>query len=227
MSNIIQTNMSLELCGDKFNLSDYLKTQVKTKQLVLDFSTTLKPGMLESDVLIHLENFLDESGLQKRWHPTKFRAGINTTCSFRDLSTPYTLAENDIFFLDIGPVYFDHEGDYGETFVFGSEPKLEKLRDASKNIFYKTQEEWRKQKLTGAELYEFADQEAKKLDLRLNSNMYGHRLGDFPHALFSKEKLGNLEFSPVSNLWVLEIHLIDDQIQRGAFFEDILSSSLN
>jgi methionine aminopeptidase len=212
-----------EAVGLKFNLDDYSKAQEKTRVLTREFAKLIKPGMPESIGKNLLEKFLDDSGLEKRWHPTKFRMGVNTVCNFRDNSEEYILKENDIFFVDIGPVYYDHEGDYGETFTVGSDPQLDKLRDATQIIFQKTQAEWRKKNLTGNALYEFADYEASKLGLRLNSNMYGHRLGDFPHAVFSKRKLGSLEFTPAANLWVLEVHLIDDQIKRGAFFEDILA----
>lgn len=211
-----------ELCGEKFNLDQYLKAQEKTRQLVREFSMLIHPGMDEAEGKKLLEKFMDDSDLEKRWHPTKFRMGPNTTCNFRDNSIPYTLSQNDIFFVDIGPVYFDHEGDYGETFVVGNDPALKKLGNAAKDIFYTTQTEWKKNKLSGHDLYLFAQDEALKLGFRLNSNMYGHRLGDFPHAVFSKKKLGSLNFTPAAHMWVLEIHLIDDKTNRGAFFEDIL-----
>ena len=54
-------------------------------------------------------------------------------------------------------------------------------------------------------------------------SMNGHRLGDFPHALHYKGKLSDFSEAPFPNLWVLEIHLIDEKINRGAFFEDILT----
>ena len=52
--------------------------------------------------------------------------------------------------------------------------------------------------------------------------MAGHRLGDFPHKVCSSKKLSKLEKVPVENLWVLEIHLIDEDSDQSAFFEDIL-----
>ena len=85
-----------------------------------------------------------------------------------------------------------------------------------------TQEAWKQDELTGVELYEFASNEAEKMNLKLNSNMYGHRLGDFPHALHYKGKLGNQDFFPLPHLWVLEIHVLDESLGRGAFFEDVL-----
>lgn len=211
-----------EMLGDQFNLEDYLRAQEKTRQVVLAFSKMLKPGINEVEAKALLEKTLDESGLEKRWHPTKMRIGPNTTKNFRDDCTPHELTENDIFFVDIGPVYYNHEGDYGETFVLGSDPRLKTLADASKMIFYSTQKAWKEKKLTGIELYEHASHEAQKLNLKLNSNMYGHRMGDFPHAVHSRAKLGSLDFSPSPRLWILEIHLIDEELGMGSFFEDLL-----
>lgn len=211
-----------ENLGEHFNLEDYLRSQEKTRQVVLAFSKTLKPGINEVEAKALLEKAMDESGLEKRWHPTKMRIGHNTTKNFRDESDPHVLLENDIFFVDIGPVYYNHEGDFGETFTLGNDSRLQKLAESSKAIFYSTQKVWKEKNLTGEELYKYAELEAQKLNLKLNSNMYGHRLGDFPHAVHSRAKLGTLDFTPAPKLWVLEIHVIDEELGRGSFFEDIL-----
>lgn len=214
--------MTAENCGIDFNLELYLKARTKTIQVVQSAAKKINPGMNEAQSIIVLNRELDRAGLEKFWHPTKFRINSNTTKNFHDISEDVVLFENDIFFIDVGPVFFNHEGDYGETFVVGSDARLVRLQEAAKKIFYATQAIWKSSKLTGAQLYEFASNEALKMNLKLNSNMYGHRLGDFPHALHYKGKLGDLDFPVAPYLWVLEIHLIDESINRGAFFEDIL-----
>lgn len=213
---------SQEKTGQQFNLEIYLASQEKTRKLVKLFSELLRPGMTEVEAKTLLEKTMDESGLEKRWHPTKMRIGTNTVKSFRDESELTTLSADDLFFVDIGPVYSNHEADYGETFVIGNNPKFTHLRDSTRKVFDLTKTQWLENKLSGQELYAYAEQEATKLGLRLNTAMYGHRLGDFPHAVHSRDKLGLIEFSPTPNLWILEIHLIDDSIGRGAFFEDLL-----
>lgn len=90
-----------ENLGEQFNLEDYLRAQEKTKQVVLAFSKMLRPGINEVEAKALLEKTLDESGLEKRWHPSKMRIGPNTTKNFRDDSIPHVLTENDIFFVDI------------------------------------------------------------------------------------------------------------------------------
>jgi Xaa-Pro aminopeptidase len=211
-----------EKCGTKFNLDQFVFSQNKTKKIVQDFSLIIKPGMSEKDAFEKLESYLNESGLEKRWHPTKLRFGKNTTKSFRDLSEDVILNEEDVFFFDIGPVYGEHEGDYGETFVVGNSRENQKLASASKEIFNVTKDLWKKENLTGEALYQKAEELALKMGYQLNTKMYGHRLGDFPHALFCKESLGKIDFNPAPFLWVLEIHIIDQKRQLGSFYEDLL-----
>ena len=214
--------INAESTGTNFDIDRYLEARALTIKAVQTTAHFLKAGMTESQAIEVLNQNLNSLGFEKFWHPTKLRMNANTTKNFRDPSDELKLTEDDLFFIDIGPVFLNHEGDYGETFVLGNNPLLINLRDATKKIFAATQDQWRDNNLTGVELYQFAETEAKKYNLRLNSNMYGHRLGDFPHAVHYKGKLGSLDFSPKGYLWVLEIHLIDDSINRGAFFEDIL-----
>lgn len=214
--------MTTENCGIDFNLELYLKARAQTILAVQTVAKKIHPGMNEAEAIVLLHDELDRAGVEKFWHPTKFRMNRNTTKNFRDISDDVELEENDLFFIDIGPVFFNHEGDYGETFVIGCDPRLIKLQAATKTVFDATQEAWKTNKFTGVELYDFASNEALKLNLSLNSNMYGHRLGDFPHAVHYKGKLGTQDTTVAPYLWVLEIHLIDESINRGAFFEDIL-----
>lgn len=216
------SNSPEENIGTSFNLTQYLEARAKTIQAVQETAKSILPGMNEAQCVAILNLELEKARVEKFWHPTKFRINANTTKSFREASEDLILKDQDLFFIDIGPVFYNHEGDYGETFVIGDDPKLLKLKSAAKDIFNSTQKVWKQNKLSGVELYEFATNEALKINLKLNTNMYGHRLGDFPHALHYKGKLGTLEFSPAPHLWVLEIHLLDESIGRGAFFEDIL-----
>lgn len=214
--------MTIENCGSHFNLDQFLDARLKTIQAVQQTASKIQTGMNETEAHSILANQLSLAGAVKFWHPSKFRIGANTVKSFKDISDEVTLSNDDIFFIDIGPVFLNHEGDYGETFVLGNNPKLLNLKMAAKNIFLASQKKWKEEQLTGEELYRFASSEALKYNLELNTKMYGHRLGDFPHALYYKGKLGEIVTTPSPHLWVLEIHVIDHSINRGAFYEDIL-----
>ncbi len=215
--------MTIHSVGDKFNLVEYFNARDKTIKAIEQMASSFKPGLLETEAKQIIESILTENHSEKLWHPTKVRFGENTIKSFREQSIPNTrLQENDIFFIDIGPVFNSHEADFGKTFVIGCDSIHLQLKKNSEELFHLTKEIWKKENLTGKALYQFAENEAKKRNLILNLNMDGHRLGDFPHALFFKGGLGEIEECPIENLWILEIHVIDQISKRGAFFEDIL-----
>ncbi len=179
--------------------------------------------MSEPDGQSLIRQIFSKYGVQKCWHPSKFRIGPDTTKSFRELpKIDLTTSAGDLCFIDIGPVIDGHEADFGQTIVVGSK-RPHPLIQACEKVFQKTAGAWKSEKLTGQDLFEFANTEAKTRGYQLNPSMAGHRLGDFPHHLFSKEKLFRWEFSPSPNLWILEIHLVDAANVRGAFFEDLLS----
>lgn len=50
----------------------------------------------------------------------------------------------------------------------------------------------------------------------------GHRVSDFPHALYGKHRLANADFIPGDGIWVLEIQVRDLASPIGAFYEDVL-----
>jgi Xaa-Pro aminopeptidase len=214
--------MTAENLGEQFDLEKYLEARTRTIKAVRETSKKILPGMSEKEARTLLTDELNSLGVEKFWHPTKLRMNVNSVKNFSETSVETTLEKDDIYFIDIGPVFLNHEGDYGETFVTGSDPALKHLRDATHTVFAAVAAVFKEKKLSGIDLYKFAEQKAFKLGLKLNSNMYGHRLGDFPHALHHRGDLGEFTEIPNANLWVLEIHLLDEKINRGAFFEDIL-----
>lgn len=216
-----------ESVGERFDLDLYLSAQNLCRDIVHRIAAQVGPMMseVEGQALIR-EEFL-RVGVTKFWHPSKFRIGKETVKSFRELpDDSVRLEAGDIFFLDVGPIIDGHEADCGKTFVLHgpdeSSQRLHSLADASREIWSEAADQWRKHGLSGVGLFEFAECRAKSKGFQLNPLMAGHRLGDFPHALFSKEKLFSIEAVPTENLWVLEIHIIDFEAKRGAFFEDIL-----
>ena len=50
----------------------------------------------------------------------------------------------------------------------------------------------------------------------------GHRVSDFPHALYGKHRLAEADFVPGDGIWVLEVQVRDLERPIGAFFEDVL-----
>jgi hypothetical protein len=82
--------------------------------------------------------------------------------------------------------------------------------------------QWQDAGLTGKELYDFAEAQAAALGWKLNLDLSGHRLSDFPHATVYDGPMATVAFRPSPLVWVLEIHIRHPTRAFGAFFEDML-----
>jgi len=165
---------------------------------------------------------LQAMGASHTWHPTYIRFGDDTIRTPRQGIDPQRkLRATDIAVVDLGPVWDGYEGDYGDTFVFGEHPLHDACTKALHEVFDETRDAWH-HGLTGRELYDFAEGSALSKGWRLERNLAGHRIADFPHALFGQDKLAEVEIVPSEMVWVLEIQLCHPTQPIGAFFEDIL-----
>lgn len=215
--------MSLERVGESFQLEMYLEARVLTKKLVRDYATKIQIGMSEEEIKKELNLLFQKQGLEKYWHPTKVRIGRNTIKSFKEISeSSIFLKGDDIFFIDMGPVFNQHEADYGETFVLGNNPDYLRIQKSVKEIFDDVSLYWKKHRCSGQKLYQYAEEITQKKGYLFHPKMKGHRLGDFPHALVYRGSLEEAPFIKKGLLWVLEILIQDSSQQFGAFYEDII-----
>lgn len=213
----------IEKNSEGFNIEDYLKAREQTKSLLVDFASRLRPGIIEDQAHELFKHELSRYGVSKLWHPTKIRFGKNTLKSFKEKSEPNTaLGEDDIFFIDIGPVFGNYEGDYGRTFVLGENKEKHKIANAVEEIFLLVQKKWKEAGSTGEELYLYASEVTASMGYELSLKMDGHLLGEFPHTLKYKGSLAEVNFTPTENLWVLEILIQHRVLPFGAFYEDVL-----
>ena len=110
----------------------------------------------------------------------------------------------------------------GDTFTVGDAPKQQACADAARALFDEVAAEWRANGTSGRDLYAFAARRAEAMDWRLNHDIKGHRLGDFPHAIHKGGDLGDFASMPAPGLWVLEIQIAHPSEPFGAFYEDLL-----
>jgi len=213
---------TIEGIGPNFNEQDFLAARDKTISTVRETFSLLEEGMNAEDITQIINDQLKKRDVQRLWHPSKVRIGKNTLLSFSKPSGQEPLQENDILFLDIGPVFNNHEGDYGETYVFGTNLEYTRISHAVKSLFNLCHQYWKDTKASGEDLYRFADRESIKLGYHLNMSMDGHRLSDWPHSLHYKSSLNAVDFSVSKNLWVLELLITHPNGQFGAFHEDLL-----
>src|ERR1700744_1959474 len=68
-------------------------------------------------------------GISTYWHKRIVRAGANTLLPYAENPPDHMLQEDDILFLDLGPVFEEYEADFGRTFVLGTDPVKRKLAE--------------------------------------------------------------------------------------------------
>jgi methionyl aminopeptidase len=213
----------LEATGEKFSVRPFLEMRQRTRQAVFDIADRVKVGMVEEDARAMAKDVLSSKGMNKGWHHIIVRFGPNTTKDFMEPSEKgVVLGSNDIFFVDIGPVYGEHEGDGGDTFVFGSDPEHHRAKSDVKIIWNKVRDRWFRDGLTGRDLYDVAEKTAAEKGWKLNRDLSGHRLSEFPHSVHYDGAMAAVDFRPSPLLWVLEIAIIHPEHKFGAFYEDLL-----
>jgi hypothetical protein len=214
---------NLEDVGAAFTVEKMLFVRDRTRKAIHEIAARVTPGMVEEDAVEMAKDLLTELDMLKGWHDVYVRFGSNTLKTFGAPSDPgVILGENDLFFIDIGPVWEDWEGDGGDTFVVGSNPDMARCAADARKLFHIVRKKWLETGLSGKGLYDFATAEAEAMGWELNLDLSGHRLSDFPHAAVYDGPLAEIDFRPSPLLWVLEIHIRDRDGKFGAFFEDML-----
>ena len=214
---------AMEAVGPLFDREQMLETRMRTRAALHSIAAAIRPGMLEEEAVEFAKDTLADLGMLKGWHDVYVRFGRNTTKMFGHKSEPgVVLEENDIFFLDIGPVFKLWEGDAGETFTTGADPERARCAADAKRLFHIVRRQWESTGLNGRELYDYAAHQAQRLGWELNLEWNGHRVSEFPHAVHFDGSLTDLNIKPASLIWILEMHIRHPEGHYGAFFEDML-----
>lgn len=212
-----------EQVGAAFDPAAMLHARTMTWQAIDNIAAQIRPGMLESEAKARGQAVLNEMGMSRIWHPLLIRFGANTLKTFRQRSDgDPALGENDIYFIDMGVVWDGHEGDSGATFVTGDDTEMHACAEAAKTLYDRVHAYWKNERVAGPELYRYAEEQAAAAGWTLNLDIQGHRVSDFPHAIYKAGDLGEFETCPAAGLWILEIQIAHPQRPFGAFYEDLL-----
>ena len=213
----------LERVGAVFTPANMFAVRDMTRSAIHEIAAKCKPGMVEEAAVEMARDILASHGMVRGWHDVYVRFGTNTTKTFGAPSEPgIVLGYDDIFLIDIGPVWEQWEGDGGDTFVTGKDPELARCAKDARTLFHLVRKKWETESATGKALYDYATDAASQMGWNLNLDLSGHRLSEFPHAAIYDGPMATLEFTPSALLWVLEIHIRHPTKPFGAFFEDML-----
>jgi Xaa-Pro aminopeptidase len=212
-----------ERLGERHDHATLLEARRRAIAAVQDLARQVSPGMTEEDGLGVARRALRAQGFTDDWVAPYLRFGTNTLKKYAEPSAPgVALREDDVWYVDVGPLWMNHESDFADTFVFGRDPGRQRIVRDLHEVFERTVRHWRATHPTGVELYRFAASQANSLGWELDLDMAGHRLGEHPHAPLHDGTLASAEFTPSSGLWMLEIQLRHPDVPYSAFFEDLL-----
>ncbi len=187
----------MEANGEGFSPTQLLEVRKRTRSALTEIAGSVAPGMSEHDARLMAADVLRDRGLRKGWHKILVRFGVNTLLNFDDPSEPdVVLGQDDIFFIDIGPIYQGHEGDAGDTFAVGGDPDMVKAVGDVHRLWHEVRGTWVDQSASGADLYRFAEVQADEMGWNLNLDLTGHRISAFPHRIHFDGTLSDVEFAP-------------------------------
>jgi Xaa-Pro dipeptidase len=216
-----------------------LDAQAKAQTLFAEVENRnlIRPGARESEINQGIYALAGSMyGISRYWHKRIVRAGRNTLAPYDENPPDFTIAQDDIAFLDLGPVFEEREADFGRTYVVGNDTLKHKLcRDieeafaSGKRYFLEHPE------ITAAELYEYARQLAEQRGWEYGGPIAGHLIGVFPHEKIAGDKVtlyvhpknhNRMRLPDASGRkrhWILEIHFVDRARQIGGFYEELLT----
>jgi Xaa-Pro dipeptidase len=213
--------------------------QIKAEALFAEIvkSGMLKAGKLESELTAQIHALAQSRfGVRRHWHKRIARSGPNTLLTYHDPDSDRRITEDDIVYLDLGPVFEAWEADFGRTYVLGSDPIKHRLVDNLAEGFARGKRLYEQTPaLTAGQLYDFVAGLAAEYGWEFGARSAGHLIGRFPHETLPRDpdhlrirhgnsiRLREPGENGLPRHWILEIHFVDRIRQIGGFFEELLT----
>lgn len=196
----------------------------------------IKAGRTEREIELDIRALAREKfGIERDWHKRIVRAGINTLSTAADNPPIRMVEDDDMVFLDLGPVLEEWEADVGRSYAVGDDPRKHALcQDLPRQFEIVKRHFEESPDITGAELYDFACASAKTAGWTFGGKIAGHIVAEFPHARIpgvkqlhhvspeNPEPMRNPDANGRVRHWILEIHLVSPDGAFGGFYERLL-----
>ena len=221
------------------NLKNLIEAEKKAAKLFreIELRNLMVPGKSENQINTEIFDLAYEMyGIRKYWHKRIVRCGQNTLEPYNENPGNLILKQDDILFIDFGPIFEDWEADFGRTYVLGNDPYKLKLKKDIESAWHDCKRHFEaKKEITGAELYNYAFNLAFEYNWEFGGEIAGHIIGHYPHEKLEKEDKTNYihpenhqnmfendKENKIRN-WILEIHFVDKEKKIGGFFEQLLA----
>jgi Xaa-Pro aminopeptidase len=218
---------------------ELLAAQLKAEALFAEVVRRglISPGKYESELTEEIHALArSHFELSRHWHRRIARCGPNAMLTYHDEPADRRIGEDDIVYLDFGPVFEEWEADFGRSYVLGQDPAKHRLVGDLEKAFARGKEFFRQTStLTAGQLYDYVADLAAGYGWEFGNATAGHLIGHFPHETFPSDKTrlqirhGNAvslrepDKSGAPRHWILEIHFIDRAREIGGFYEELLT----
>lgn len=216
-----------------------LEAQGKAVQLfdLIEARGVIRPGVTEADASKAIRALAKEQlGVTRHWHKRIVRSGPNTLQPYAENPPDRVLTDDDIAFVDLGPVFEEWEADFGRTWVLGSDPVKHKLNTDLASVFTAAKAFFAERPdITGEQLYAEVLRLTAETGWEFGNYHCGHVVGEFPHVQVdtrrthylimkgSDQQMRRPDLEGKVAHWILEIHLVDRERQIGGFYEELLT----
>lgn len=200
-------------------------------------NSLIQPGKTEAQLNREVQRLaLELFGIESHWHKKIVRSGPNTLAVYTENPPDRVIQEDDILFIDYGPIINGYEADVGRTYVLGNDCWKSKLKNDVESAWYETREWFQQQtRLKASELFQYVVEKATQHGWTFGGEIAGHIIGKFPHEQPADPKSLELDIHPDNHndifltdangnkrTWILELQFIDPQKKIGGYFEQIL-----
>ncbi len=179
---------------------------------------------------------VEKFGITNHWHKKIVRTGANTLATYGENPPDKIIQEDDILFIDFGPIVEGYEADLGRTYVLGNDATKLQLKHDVEKAWYEIQA-WVQQQTTlkASRLFKYCVESANEYGWAFDGEIAGHILGKFPHEQPADPKSLELDIHPDNHHdiflldtngekrhWILELQFVDKEKKIGGYFEQLL-----
>lgn len=167
--------------AEELRVERLLDAERKAAQLFdeIERRAAIRSGVGEKELSDEIHDLAGEMfGVTRHWHRRIVRAGENTLQPFHERPPDRLIVDDDIVFLDLGPIFEEWEADFGRTFLLGDDPHKRAVRDALPRVWQAGRDYFAgNPDVTGAELFDFVVGAAHAEGFEWASRIAGHLVG--------------------------------------------------
>jgi len=200
-------------------------------------SGLIRAGVLESELSAAVHDLARKRfGVRRHWHKRVVRCGPNTVLTYHADPPDRRTMEDDVVYLDFGPLFEAWEADYGKTYVIGNDPLKHKLvADIDAALLRGKRKFMEDPTLTAGGLYDYVCTLAIEAGWEFAAPTAGHLIGHFPHETAPADPkrlsirhgnstdLRERDAKGARRHWILEIHFVNHAHTFGGFCEELLT----